>query len=78
MSSLLPDRQNMNEGTGSDYVARDTSTTFQKHYWWGSQIYAAERITSPSKDYASAKASLVPPWKNNSKPLTYNQYMPKL
>jgi len=53
----------MNEGTGSDDVARDTRTTFQNHYWWGSQIYAVERITSPSKDYTSAKASLVSPLK---------------
>jgi hypothetical protein len=29
MSFLLPDRQNMNEGTGNDHVARDISTTFQ-------------------------------------------------
>jgi len=31
MSFLLPERENMNEGTGSDHVARDTSTTFQNH-----------------------------------------------
>jgi hypothetical protein len=30
-SFLLPERQNMNEGTGNDQVARDISTTFQNH-----------------------------------------------
>jgi hypothetical protein len=31
MSFLLPERQNMNEGTGNDHVARDTSTTYGNH-----------------------------------------------
>jgi hypothetical protein len=44
----------------------------------GQSIYAAERITSPSKYYTSARASQGPPQKIKSKPLTYNQYVPKI